>query len=283
MRIIKDLNEMRVCAQKSRSLDLKVGFVPTMGCLHDGHRELLRIGKRLGGLLALSIFVNPAQFGPTEDFNSYPRDLDRDLRIAEDEGVDVVFTPSAPDMYPEGYGTYVEVGGLGERLCGASRPGHFKGVATVVLKLFNLVMPEAAVFGKKDYQQLLIIKKMVRDLDLGIEIIEAETVREPDGLALSSRNRYLSAAEREAARAVPEAIAAAKEAFSAGLVEAPLLIGKMKKIMEKQPRAVIDYIKVCDKDSLEDLDKIETDGLVALAVKVGRARLIDNCVLAKGA
>ena len=283
MRIIEDLKEMRECAGKSRSLGLKVVFVPTMGYLHDGHRELLRIGKKSGVLLVLSIFVNPAQFGPKEDFNSYPRDIERDLKIAEEEGVDVVFTPRATDMYPEGYRTYVEAGVLGERLCGASRPGHFKGVATVVLKLFNLVKPDAAIFGKKDYQQLLIIRKMVRDLDLDIEIIGAETVREPDGLAMSSRNRYLSPEEREAARCVPEAIAAAKAAFSAGVKDASVLTGKMKKIIEKQPRAAIDYLRVCDKESLEDLDKIETEGLAALAVKVGPVRLIDNSVLEKGA
>ncbi|MBI5467586.1 MAG: pantoate--beta-alanine ligase [Deltaproteobacteria bacterium] len=283
MRIIEEIDEMRECAAKTRSLGLKVVFVPTMGCLHDGHRELLRAAKKSGDLLVLSIFVNPAQFGPKEDFASYPRDMVRDLEIAGDEGADVVFTPKAADMYPEGYSTFVEVGALGDKLCGASRPGHFRGVATVVLKLFNIVTPDTAVFGKKDYQQLLIIRKMARDLDLGLDIIGVETVREPDGLARSSRNRYLSPEEREAARCVPEAIEAAKEAFSAGVNDASLLTGKMKKIIEKQPRAVVDYIKVCDTESLEDLGMIETNGLVALAVKIGPARLIDNCVLEKGA
>ncbi len=282
MRIIEEIDEMRECAAKTRALDLKAVFVPTMGCLHDGHRELLRVAKKSGGLLVLSIFVNPAQFGPKEDFASYPRDMARDLEIAGDEGADVVFTPKAADMYPEGYSTFVEVGALGDKLCGASRPGHFRGVATVVLKLFNIVAPDTAVFGKKDYQQLLIIRKMARDLDLGLDIIGVETVREPDGLARSSRNRYLSPEEREAARCVPEAIEAAKEAFSAGVNDASLLTGKMKKIIEKQPRAVVDYIKVCDRESLEDLGMIETGGLVALAVKIGPARLIDSCVLEKG-
>lgn len=283
MRVIEDIDEMRECAAKSRSLDLKVAFVPTMGCLHDGHRELLRTAKKSGGLLVLSIFVNPTQFGPKEDFASYPRDPVRDLEIAGDEGVDVVFTPKAADMYPEGYSTFVEVGVLGDKLCGASRPGHFRGVATVVLKLFNIVTPDTAVFGKKDYQQFLIIRKMARDLDLGLDIIGVETVREFDGLARSSRNRYLSPEEREAARCVPEAIEAAKEAFSAGVDDASVLTGKMKKIIEKEPRAVVDYIKVCDRESLEDLGMIETGGLVALAVKIGGARLIDNCVLEKSA
>ncbi len=282
MRIIEDIEEMMECAAKSRALDLKVVLVPTMGFLHDGHRELLRTGKKSGGLLVLSIFVNPAQFGPGEDFASYPRDMERDLAIAADEGVDVVFAPMGPQMYPEGHSTFVEVGAIGERLCGAARPGHFRGVATVVLKLFNIVGPHTAVFGKKDYQQLLIIRKMARELNLGVVLTGVDTVREPDGLAMSSRNKYLSAEEREAARCIPEAISAAKEAFSSGVRDSSLLIGKMKKIIENQPRAVVDYIKVCDTGSLEDLESVEERGLVALAVKIGRARLIDNCVLEKG-
>jgi pantoate--beta-alanine ligase len=283
MRVIEDLDEMRAASLEARSRGAKVVFVPTMGCLHDGHRELLRIGRRLGGALVLSIFVNPTQFGPNEDYGSYPRDLDKDLEVAAAEGVDLVFTPQASRMYPEGFRTHVEAGGLGEKLCGASRPGHFRGVATVVLKLFNIVGPDVAIFGKKDFQQLLIIRRMARDLDLAIEIIGAETVREPDGLAMSSRNRYLSPEEREAARSLSEALLSAKEAFSAGERSAAVLIEKMKKIIEKHPHTVIDYIKVCDAGSLEDLEVIETEALAALAVKVGRARLIDNCVLVNGA
>lgn len=282
MRVIEDIGEMMECAAKSRALDLKVVLVPTMGFLHDGHRKLLRAGKNSGGLVVLSIFVNPAQFGPKEDYASYPRDLPRDLAIAADEGVDVVFVPKAGEMYPEGYSTFVDVGPLGDKLCGASRPGHFRGVATVVLKLFNIVRPVEAVFGKKDYQQLLIIRKMARDLDLSVGITGVDTVREPDGLAMSSRNKYLSPEEREAARCIPEAIRAAKEAFSAGEADSSALAGKMKKIIEKQPRAVVDYIKVCDPLSLEDIDRLETGGLLALAVRIGPARLIDNCVLQRG-
>jgi len=282
MRVIEDIGDMKECVAKARALDLKVVLVPTMGFLHDGHRALLRAGKKTGGLVVLTIFVNPTQFGPLEDLASYPRDLERDLAMASEEGVDVVFVPKSAEMYPEGYSTFVEVGPIGERLCGASRPGHFRGVATVVLKLFNIVGPAEAVFGKKDYQQLLIIRKMAEDLELSIVITGIETVRESDGLALSSRNKYLSAEERIAARCVPEAIKAAKEAFSSGETDSAVLTGKMKKIIENQPRAMIDYIKVCHPDSLEDLDRVDSKGLVALAVKIGAARLIDNCLLERG-
>jgi pantoate--beta-alanine ligase len=252
-----------------------------MGFLHDGHRELLRIGKReaRGGRLVLSIFVNPAQFGPREDYRAYPRDMGRDLSIAGEEGVDAVFAPKAEEMYPAGYETYVEVEGLSKYLCGRSRPGHFRGVATVVLKLFNVVMPHAAVFGKKDYQQLTIIKRMAKDLDLDIGIVGVETVREPDGLAMSSRNSYLGAAERQAASVIPRALFEAEALFSAGVRDGAEIRDKMKKIIEKEPLAVVEYIEVCDPDTLEDLSRITGSALVALAVRVGKARLIDNRVL----
>lgn len=282
MEIIEGVTEMQKRSLALRAGGFKVVFVPTMGFLHDGHRELLRVGReRLGdkGALVLSIFVNPAQFGPKEDYGSYPRDLGRDLKIAEEAGVDVVFTPKAGEVYPSGYKTYVEVMGLGDNLCGPLRPGHFKGVATVVLKLFNIVGPHAAIFGAKDYQQLQIIKKMALDLNLGIDIVGVETVREPDGLAMSSRNAYLSPGERKQALCVPSALESARLAFAGGIRESSVLIEKMKKNIEKEPGAVVEYIKVCDKESLVDLERITKDALVAIAVRIGKARLIDNCIL----
>lgn len=282
MKTIESIQEMRSVTEAARSTGKKVVLVPTMGFLHEGHRTLLNTGRSLYGadaLLVLSIFVNPAQFGPKEDLNSYPRDMGRDLNIAKEAGVDVVFSPASAEMYPEGYQTYVEVVRLQDHLCGLSRPGHFRGVATVVLKLFNIVAPHAGIFGKKDYQQLQIIKRMVKDLDLGVGIIEAETVRESDGLAMSSRNSYLSAEERKAAKCLPLSANAAKTAFSGGVRRSSRIIGEVKKIIEKEPLAVIDYIKVCHMDTLEDLDKIEDGAVLLLAVRIGKARLIDNYLL----
>jgi len=254
-------------------------FVPTMGFLHDGHRALLVAGRKMGSTLVMSIFVNPAQFGPKEDLSAYPRDLDRDLKMAEDEGVDIVFTPSAPDMYPDGFKTFVEVEGLSNTLCGASRPGHFRGVATVVLKLFNLVMPHKALFGKKDFQQIKVIEQMVKDLDLPVEITGVETVREMDGLAMSSRNSYLGPQERTAAICVPKAMEEARKLVDAGEAESRIVIEKVKKIIEKEPLAMIDYIRVCRSDNLEDAPVIDEGSMLFLAVKVGKARLIDNTSL----
>lgn len=277
MEIIEDLGQMRSFSSSSRGKGLRVALVPTMGYLHDGHRELLRRGRRSGDVLILSIFVNPAQFGPNEDLGSYPRDMERDLSVARDCGVDVVFAPRREDIYPAGYGTYAEVEGLSGRLCGASRPGHFRGVATVVLKLFNVTLPHAAVFGRKDYQQLLIIRKMAEDLNLGVEITGVDTVREPDGLAMSSRNAYLSAEERRAARCIPASIEEAQREFEKGVRHAGAIVEKVKKVIEREDLAVIDYIKVCDGATLEDVERIEGGARLFLAVRVGRARLIDNC------
>jgi len=277
MEIIEDLRQMRSFSSSSRDKGLRVVLVPTMGYLHDGHRELLRTGRRSGDILILSIFVNPAQFGPKEDLNSYPMDMERDLSAARDCGVDIVFTPKQEDIYPAGYGTYAEVEGLSDRLCGASRPGHFRGVATVVLKLFNITLPHAAVFGRKDFQQLLIIRKMAGDLNLGVEIIGVDTVREPDGLAMSSRNSYLSAEERKAARCVPASLEEAEKEFEKGVRDTSAIMEKVKKIIEKEPLAVIDYIRICDNATLEDIDRIEGGAHLFLAVRIGRARLIDNC------
>ncbi len=281
MDVIESVAEMRLWSSDALKKGERIVLVPTMGFLHDGHRELLRTGKKaaMGGRLVLSVFVNPAQFGPTEDYDKYPRDAGRDLSVAGQEGVDAVFMPKAEDMYPPGYETYVEVEGLSGRLCGRSRPGHFRGVATVVLKLFNAVKPHAAVFGKKDYQQLSIIKKMVKDLDLDIEIIGVETVRERDGVAVSSRNSYLGAEERRAAACVPRALDEAEAGFGVGARIAAEIVESMKKIIEKEPLAVIEYIEVVDPDTLESLSRVTGGALVAVAVRIGKARLIDNRVL----
>lgn len=275
-RIIRTVKEMREASLELREGGEVIVFVPTMGYLHDGHRALLKVGRRLGSTLVMSIFINPAQFGPKEDLSSYPKDLEQDLLMADEEGVDIVFTPSAPEMYPEGSSTHVEVSGLSDKLCGASRPGHFRGVATVVCKLFNIVMPHRALFGRKDFQQLRVIERMVKDLDMPVEVASVETVREPDGLAMSSRNSYLSIEERRTASVVPRAMEEARALVAAGEDDCAALVEKVKKIIEKEPLAVIDYIKVCRADNLDDAPVIDDCSMIFLAVKIGRARLIDN-------
>lgn len=275
-RVVTSISDMREASNEARSKGKTIVLVPTMGYLHDGHRELLRKGRAEGGLLVMSVFVNPAQFGPGEDLASYPRDLDRDLKTASEEGVDIVFAPEAEEMYPPRFRTWVEVEGLSDKLCGASRPGHFRGVATVVLKLFNAVQPQKAVFGLKDFQQFRIIRKMASDLDLPVELIGVETVREPDGLAMSSRNSYLTPGERRAALVLPASLRAAREAVDAGVRESREIIEKVKKIMEREPLAVIEYVKVCDGETLEDSGEAGSGSVLLIAVKIGKARLIDN-------
>ncbi len=274
--IIKTVKKMQAASMALRSKGQGVAFVPTMGYLHDGHRALLRAARGAGSCLVMSIFVNPAQFGPREDLSSYPRDLARDLKMAAEEGVDIVFTPEASEIYPEGFRTYVEVEGLSDILCGASRPGHFRGVATVVLKLFNIVMPSAAFFGRKDFQQLKVVERMVKDLDLAVEIVGVDTVREPDGLAMSSRNSYLGREEREAASALPRAMEEARMLVAGGERQSRVVIEKVKKIIEKEPLAVIDYVSVRDAFDLGEAELIDEGSVLFLAVKVGKARLIDN-------
>jgi pantoate--beta-alanine ligase len=279
MEIIKDLSEMRQFSAAARKAGETIVLVPTMGFLHDGHRELLRLGAALGSRLVLSIFVNPAQFGVNEDFSQYPRDLTGDLDVARGEGVDAVFTPDASDIYPEGFRTFVNVEGLGENLCGASRPGHFRGVATVVLKLFNIVSPHKAVFGKKDFQQLKIIKKITEDLDLQIEIIEAATVREADGLAMSSRNAYLTEDQRRAAAAIPRALEAAKKAYEAGERDGAALMEMVGSVIGSEDTTEIEYVKCVDPETLKDMKKLDGPAVIAVAVRLGAARLIDNVEL----
>lgn len=278
-KVIESIKEMQETSLAARARGETVVFVPTMGFLHDGHRSLLRAARKMGTLVVMSIFVNPAQFGPREDLGAYPRDLERDLKMAAEEGVKIVFTPSAGEMYPVGYSTWVDVTGISQTLCGASRPGHFRGVATVVLKLFNIVMPHKALFGQKDFQQLKVIERMATDLHLMVEIIGLETVREPDGLAMSSRNSYLGPEERRVASRIPEAVREARALVADGEARSEAVIEKVKKIIEKEPLAMVDYIRICREDDLGDTPVIDEESRLFLAVKVGKARLIDNARL----
>jgi pantoate--beta-alanine ligase len=276
MKVVTGIPEMKALAGEWRAAGRSIGFVPTMGCLHEGHLSLVRASKKRCGATVVSIFVNPAQFGPSEDFQRYPRDLAKDSAVLESEGVDALFVPAAGDVYPEGYRTYVEVTDLQDRLCGRSRPGHFRGVATVVLKLFHILRPDVSFFGAKDAQQTMIIEKMVRDLDLDVEIAVCPIVREPDGLAMSSRNTYLSPDERKAARALSRSLAEAEGLVREGERDAARLIGRMKDIIAGEPLARIDYAEIVAAGSLEPVAEVRGDTLILLAVFIGRTRLIDN-------
>ncbi len=270
---------MQSLANSFREKGYKICLVPTMGYFHEAHLSLMRLGKKLCDKLVVSVFVNPIQFGPSEDFERYPRDLERDKKLAREVGVDVLFTPCAQEMYPEGFQTYVEVRELSKPLCGASRPGHFRGVATVVLKLFNIVKPHVAVFGLKDYQQYLIIRRMVKDLNLDIEIIGHPIVREPDGLAMSSRNVYLSPEERKSALCLYKSILRAKELLSRGIRSVSDLKKEVVKLISSYPYTKIDYVEFRDPETLKPVEEISAPTLLALAVYVGSARLIDNAIL----
>jgi pantoate--beta-alanine ligase len=254
-------------------------FVPTMGFLHEGHLSLVREGKKRGDDLVVSIFVNPSQFAPEEDFGSYPRDLDRDLELLQEEGVDAVFNPDDKEIYGGEFQTYVELEKLPNHLCGISRPIFFKGVATVVAKLFNIVKPHVTIFGQKDYQQLVIIRQMVRDLGFDIEVIGAPTVREPDGLAMSSRNAYLSPEQRASALSLYNSLQKAQELIEKGIQDATIIIDAAAELIQSRPGTKIDYIAICDTETLVDIQTIDKPVLMAIAVKVGKARLIDNMIL----
>jgi pantoate--beta-alanine ligase len=262
-----------------RLLSGSSGFVPTMGALHEGHLSLVQAARRENDTVFVSIFVNPTQFGPNEDLSAYPRDMDRDLSLLRVEGVDYVFTPSVEEIYPAGFETSVCVGSVAEPLEGAHRPGHFPGVATVVLKLLNIVQPNRAYFGRKDAQQLAVIRKTVKDLDLAVEIVPGPTIREPDGLALSSRNVYLSPTERGAATVLWQALSLATEIWMRGARDAEQIRSRMRELIEGEELARIDYISVADPETLQELDRIHGPALVSLAVHIGRTRLIDNIVL----
>jgi pantoate--beta-alanine ligase len=257
-----------------------VGFVPTMGYLHEGHLELARIARAENRNVVVSIFVNPAQFGPREDYAGYPRDTERDLAMLKSEKVGIVFMPGAEDMYPARYCTWVDLEKVTERLEGAVRPGHFRGVATVVAKLFNIVEPTRAYFGQKDAQQLVVIKKMVTDLNMNLEVIAVPTVREPDGLAMSSRNVYLNPEERKSALVLYKSLTLAQKLWNKGETNADLIRKEMTSLIQSEPRAArIDYVSIADAETLEELDKIDRPAVVSLAVKIGKPRLIDNIIL----
>ncbi len=281
VRVVHRVDEMQFLAEQTRLSGQSVGLVPTMGFFHEGHLELMRVAGTLADRVVVSLFVNPTQFGENEDLAGYPRDLERDLAGAERAGVDVLFLPSVEEMYPEGFQTTVHVDRLTRGLCGPFRPGHFDGVATVVAKLFHIVKPHVAVFGQKDYQQLAVISRMVQDLDMDVEIVGAPTVREADGLAMSSRNRYLSPEEREAALCLSESLDLAQRLAGAGERDAGAIRSAVEAHIQRAPFTRIEYVRLCHPDTLEELETIEQEALLALAVFVGKARLIDNRVIRK--
>ena len=280
MRVIRSIQEMYKLSESARKEGKIIGFVPTMGYLHEGHLSLIRIARKRCDLLVVSIFVNPTQFGPNEDLNSYPRDFERDSKLCEKEGVDVIFAPTAEEMYPDGYSTWVEVKGpVTEVLCGAFRPGHFRGVTTVVAKLFNIVQPHFAVFGQKDAQQLVVIKKMTRELNFPVEIVAAPTVREKDGLAMSSRNEYLNENERKVAPKIYQSLILAKNMLLRGERDTEKIKNEMRKFLENAKLIKVQYIDIVDADTLEPLKNARGRVMVALAAFLGRARLIDNIIV----
>ncbi len=276
MKTVVDIPGMKALSSAWRTAGRTIGFVPTMGYLHEGHLSLVRESKKRCGATVVSVFVNPAQFGPAEDLQRYPRDLERDTALLEREDVEALFVPAAESVYPPGYKTYVEVHDLQDRLCGHSRPGHFRGVATVVLKLFHIVRPDIAFFGAKDAQQAVIIKKMTRDLDLDVGIEVCPIVREPDGLALSSRNTYLSPEERKAALVLSRSLAEAQKLIQAGERDAARLRNRLKDVIAGEPLARLDYAEIVEAESLEPVVEVGGDTLILLAVFIGRTRLIDN-------
>lgn len=276
---IEKIAEMRRLVKHAHAAGQTVGLVPTMGALHEGHLSLIRRARAENDVVVVSIFVNPTQFGPHEDFARYPRPWERDVRLAEEAGADVVFHPSAEEMYPEGYSTWVEVEGLTEGLCGASRPGHFRGVATVVTKLLHICQPERVYFGQKDAQQLAVIRRMVRDLDFPVEVVDCPTVREADGLALSSRNTYLSPEERAQAPVLYRALREVERLVQTGETQVSELVAAARAVLAKAPLAQVEYVEIVDAESLEPVARVEGPCLVALAVRFGDTRLIDNVLI----
>ncbi|HBG06724.1 MAG: pantoate--beta-alanine ligase [Geobacteraceae bacterium GWC2_58_44] len=276
MILIETVAEMQQFARDRRG---GIALVPTMGYLHEGHASLMVEARRRAATVVVSIFVNPTQFGVNEDLDSYPRDLERDQRVALEAGVDVIFAPKAADMYPEGYQSYVTVEELTTHLCGASRPGHFRGVTTVVAKLFNIVAPKVAIFGNKDFQQLAVIRRMVRDLNMELEIVGMPIVREGDGLAMSSRNAKLGPVERESALCLSRSIWAVRTAFREGERSVAALRETALAVLNAESGAELDYLEFRDPDTLVPLEKADERTLLALAVRIGAVRLIDNCIL----
>ena len=279
MNIIRDIQEMKEFSLELRFRRETIGFVPTMGYLHRGHLELVRRALAENDATVVSIFVNPAQFGPSEDFDTYPRDEDRDLQLLKELGVDCVFIPSERVIYPEGYSTYVHVERLTDYLCGAKRPGHFKGVATVVTKLFNIISPDRAYFGQKDAQQFRVLRRMVIDLNMNVEMVEIPTVREEDGLAMSSRNRYMSNSERREALLIREALDKGLEMIREGTHSVSGIRDELGRILRKGKHVFVDYIEIVDEKNLSPVERLDNDVILAIAVFVGKTRLIDNEII----
>lgn len=279
MEVIKDAKEMQQRAEELRLSGKVLSLVPTMGFFHEGHLELMRVAKKHSDVMIISIFVNPMQFGPAEDLSTYPRDLEGDLSKARQEGVDFAFVPSVKELYPYRFETKVCVEMLTKHLCGLQRPTHFDGVTTVVAKLFNITKPHLAVFGKKDFQQLAVISRMVEDLNMDVRIVGVPTVREPDGLAMSSRNTYLSQEERKSALCLKKSLDLAREMVRQGERKSGTIIKAIENLILSYPYTQIDYVNLCDPFTLEDVETVPAETLLALAVKVGKTRLIDNSVL----
>jgi len=279
MEVIKSVKKMQKRADEIREAKKIIGFVPTMGYLHEGHLSLVRIARKKADVVVVSIFVNPIQFLPEEDYNSYPRDFKRDKKLLQKEKVDIIFYPSVREMYPEKLLTKVSVPYLTETLCGEKRPGHFDGVATVVAKLFNIVKPHFAVFGEKDFQQQVVIKKMVKDLNFDVKIVTGPTVRERDGLAVSSRNEYLSPEERKRAPVLYRSLELAKKMVKKGEKDPEKIKKAMLEMIKKEKPSKIDYVEIVNPETLHPVSKIEKKVLVAVAVRFGKARLIDNILL----
>ncbi|MGC9325958.1 MAG: pantoate--beta-alanine ligase, partial [Desulfomonilia bacterium] len=274
MVVITEVSAMKAYVKDIHARGETVCLVPTMGYLHEGHLDLMSRGRELADHVIISIFVNPTQFGPTEDLDKYPRDFERDEQLAESVGVECIFYPGVREMYPEGYATYIDVEKISEGLCGGARPGHFRGVATVCAKLFNICDPDCAVFGEKDYQQLMVIKRMVADLNMNVAIIAHPTVREEDGIAMSSRNTYLSAEQRKNALVLHRSLNRARELVKSGQRDAAAIKQEVVDMISSTPDAVIDYVEIVHPENLACIDRIEDKAVMALAVKVGKTRLI---------
>jgi len=279
MQIIERVLEMQRWSETERRQGRRIALVPTMGALHEGHLSLVRDGKTRGDRVVVSLFVNPAQFAPQEDFASYPRDFERDRELLNDTGIDVLFHPAVEEIYPEGFDTRIKIRELSRPLCGAVRPGHFSGVATVVAKLFNIVRPQVALFGCKDYQQLQIIRRLVRDLNFDIEVVGHPTVREGDGLAMSSRNAYLNPEERKAALCLYRSLRHAEEMVRHGERRGAAIVDAARVEIAREPLVRVEYATLCDPESLREVERVEETALLALAVRIGKARLIDNMIL----
>ncbi len=279
MKLYKDVKLLIDEIARIKKEDSSVGFIPTMGFLHEGHSSLIKKARKDTDFVVVSIFVNPIQFGPKEDLKKYPRDLNKDLDLCKKNGVDIVFAPEAKSIYVNGFSTYVDVKNITDRLCGAKRPGHFRGVTTVCMKLFNIIKPDIAYFGQKDAQQAFVIKKMVKDLNIPIDIKIMPIIREKDGLAMSSRNTYLNSKERKEALSIYKSLRLAESLYKKGERDSKKILRNMKEAMLKEKDLKIDYISMVDTERFKDVDKLSKNSLIAVAVKIGNTRLIDNIIL----